>query len=49
MLKQQRGLGLRKASLVSDSFMLKIAWEISTKPYDLWVKVLKGKYGCGVV
>lgn len=33
---------------MNDSFMMKVAWELCTKPIiDLWVRVVHSKYGCG--
>lgn len=32
---------------MNDSFMMKVAWESSTRMDSLWVRVVKAKYGFG--
>lgn len=38
------GLGFRSFRIMNDSFMLKIAWEVSKNQQDLWARVLRAKY-----
>lgn len=41
------GLGLRQSVLVNKASMMKVGWNLINKKDDLWVKVLRSKYGCG--
>ncbi|KAK7245383.1 hypothetical protein RIF29_40223 [Crotalaria pallida] len=41
------GLGFKRMKTFNDAFLMKLGWGILTKPNDLWVQVLKGKYARG--
>ncbi|CAN1831532.1 Putative ribonuclease H protein At1g65750 [Linum perenne] len=42
--KELGGLGLRSAKSLNQAFLLKIAWGILKRPYELWVELLLTKY-----
>lgn len=33
--------------ILNNVYVVKLAWHILTSPYELWVKVMKAKHGCG--
>lgn len=39
-------LGLRLSSLTNKAFMMKVIWEVCSRPGKLWVQVLRSKYTC---
>ncbi|GAU11643.1 hypothetical protein TSUD_334560 [Trifolium subterraneum] len=39
------GLGIKKLHHMNDAFLMKMMWNLITKPNDLWCKVLYSKYG----
>ncbi|CAN1353255.1 Putative ribonuclease H protein At1g65750 [Linum perenne] len=42
--KKMGGLGLRSARELNKAFLMKVAWNIITRPEELWVKTLVSKY-----
>ena len=46
--KPKGGLGLRHLQDMNTAFLMKIGWGLLTKDNELWTKVLKAKYGCGI-
>ncbi|CAN1127155.1 Putative ribonuclease H protein At1g65750 [Linum perenne] len=42
--KKMGGLGLRSARELNKAFLMKVAWNIITRPEELWVKALVSKY-----
>lgn len=49
MSRKDGGLGLKKMTSMNDAFMMKLGWGVLTKPGELWVQVLRGKYDRGYV
>lgn len=45
--KERGGLGLRQARKQNEAFMMKLGWGLINRRNDLWVKLLREKYGCG--
>ncbi|XP_057444772.1 uncharacterized protein LOC130737018 [Lotus japonicus] len=45
--KKQGGLGFRRTSDFNEALLMKAGWELIHNPNSLWVRVLRGKYGCG--
>lgn len=45
--KKFGGLGLRAASDINTSFMMKMGWNLCAKKDDMWVRILRSKYKCG--
>lgn len=45
--KTRGGLGIRHASYYNQAYLMKLGWNLSTRREDLWVKVVRNKYGCG--
>lgn len=45
--KQHGGVGVKNLKLMNEAFLMKILWNFKTKPDELWVQVLRGKYGRG--
>jgi len=43
--KMNGGLGLKRPHLMNEAFLMKMLWNLNTKPDDLWCKVLLSKYG----
>lgn len=47
--KRKGGLGLRLMHRMNFALLMKMGWRICTKPNKLCAKVIKGKYGRGVI
>ena len=45
--KRIGGLGLQHAKYSNLAFMAKLGWGLVHQRDELWVKVLRSKYGCG--
>lgn len=45
--KLDGGLGMRQSTLLNTANMMKVGWNIMNKKDDLWVRVIRSKYGCG--
>jgi len=43
--KNEGGLGIKRPRHMNDAFLMKMLWNLITKPDDLWCKVLYSKYG----
>lgn len=43
--KNRGGLGLKNLSRMNTALLMKIGWNIITKPQSLWIRVLRSKYG----
>ena len=48
MRKEVGGLGLRKAKLQNNAFMIKLGWSLINRKDALWVQLMREKYGCGL-
>ena len=48
MRKEVGGLGLRKAKLQNNAFMMKLGWSLINRKDVLWVQLMREKYGCGL-
>lgn len=44
--KDGGGLGLREARLINQTSMMKVNWVRMMNTEDLWVQVVRSKYGC---
>ncbi|EOY32716.1 Uncharacterized protein TCM_040742 [Theobroma cacao] len=47
-LKQKKGMGIRHLHM-NDAILLKLVWQLFTRPDALWVQVMKGEYRFDVV
>lgn len=45
--KKHGGFGLRKASTINHALLMKVGWNLCTKPNALWVRMVRSKYKCG--
>lgn len=45
--KEDGGLGLRKAKLQNNAYMMKLGWAMMHRRDTLWVQLIREKYGCG--
>ena len=43
--KNEGDLGIKRPHHMNDAFLMKMLWNLITKPNDLWCKVLYSKYG----
>lgn len=46
-MKQEGGIGIKSLPYMNDVFLVKHLRRMHREPNDLWVKMLKGKYGRG--
>ena len=45
LLKNYAGLGFKNLRDMNAPCILKLAWKINETSFQLWIKILKGKYG----
>lgn len=45
--KELGGIGMRPSSSVNMACMMKVGWNFINNKDDLWVKVIRARYGCG--
>lgn len=47
--KNAGGLNFKKLSEMNNALLLKIGWRVISRPRDLWIPVLRGKYDRGLI
>lgn len=43
--KAEGGLAIKNLRAMNEAFFMKLIWKMNVQPNDLWIQVLKGKYG----
>ncbi|KAK4267368.1 hypothetical protein QN277_024155 [Acacia crassicarpa] len=46
--KSRGGLGIRHSNYFNQAYLMKLGWRLIARRDDLWVKVVRSKYNCGI-
>ncbi|EOY24339.1 RNA-directed DNA polymerase (Reverse transcriptase), Polynucleotidyl transferase, Ribonuclease H fold-like protein [Theobroma cacao] len=42
--KEERSLGVKRLHVMNNAFLMKLLWQLVTRPKSLWVSIIRGKY-----